>query len=462
MNEQTTSPSIPEPMLPVRNPPPAARPGRRLAIAAVVVLLIVSAIAWIVHHGQQAQVTAGGGGGGGGGSGRGGGGPMAVAVATAISGDIPVRLPALGTITPTATVTVKTQISGQLQQIAFKEGQVVRQGDFLAQIDPRPYQAALQQAQGTLQRDQAQLTDARLNLQRYQDLVKTNLVAQQQLDTQAALVAQLEGTIVSDTAQVNTAKLNLQYTHIVSPVAGRTGLRQVDPGNYVTPGDANGIVVVTQLQPITAIFPVPEDNVSAVMKRFRQGKPLEVDAYDRANTTLLAQGKLVTIDNEIDTTTGTVKLRAQFDNQDYALFPNQFVNIQLLLQTLKDQVIIPVAAVQHGAPNGVASTFVYLVNADHTVSVHPITLGTMNGERVAATAGLNAGDIVVTEGGDRLRDGATVVLPSATAAPATGPGAGAGKHGGLWKHQGSGTYPGQRNGTATGQGRQMPNGSAKP
>ena len=442
MNEQPTSSPTPEPMRATPYPSAGARSGRRRLIAIVVIVLIVAAIAWIVHHGKGIQVP--GGPGGPAGRGGSGGGPVAVAIATAANGDIQVKLPALGTITPLATVTVKTQISGQLQQLAFREGQVVRQGEFLAQIDPRPYQAALEQAQGNLQRDQAQLVDAKLDLKRYQDLAKTELVAQQQVDTQAALVGQLEGTIVADLAQINTAKLNVQYTHIVAPVSGRTGLRQVDQGNYVTPGDANGIVVVTQLQPISAIFPVPEDNVSAVMKRFRAGQPLEVDAYDRANTTLLAQGKLVTIDNEIDTSTGTVKLRAQFENPDYALFPNQFVNIQLLLDTLKDQVVIPVAAVQHGAPNGVAGTFVYLVNGDSTVSVHPITVGTVDGERVAVTAGLKTGDVVVTEGGDRLRDGARVVLPSAAPAPAVNSGSGAAGAGagarawkktGPWKHR---------------------------
>jgi membrane fusion protein, multidrug efflux system len=431
MNEPSPTPSSVEPVFPPRDPLRPQGNGRRWTIAVIVVLLLIAVIAWIVHHGQQAQVPGGfGGPGGPGGSGaaggRSGGGPVAVAMATAVSGDIQVRIPALGTVTPTATVTVKTQISGQLQQIAFKEGQVVRQGEFLAQIDPRPYQAALQQAQGNLARDAAQLANARLDLKRYQDLIRTNLVAQQQLDAQAALVAQLEGTIVGDTAQVNAAKLNLQYAHIVSPVAGRAGLRQVDQGNYVTPGDPNGIVVVTELQPITVIFPIPEDNVSAVMKRFRQGEALEVDAYDRANTTLLARGRLITVDNVIDTTTGTVKLRAHFDNQDYALFPNQFVNIQLLLQTEKDQVVIPVAAVQHGAPNGVNSTFVYRINADRSVSVVPIALGVVDGERVAVRRGLKPGDRVVTEGGDRLRDGAQVLLPAADSA---GGGRGAGGNG---------------------------------
>jgi len=323
---------------------------------------------------------------------------------------------------------VRTQISGQLQQIIFKEGQLVHQGEYLAQIDPRPYQAALEQAEGNLHRDQATLADAILDQKRYTELVAQDSIAKQQLDTQEALVKQYEGTVAGDEAAVNTARINLQYTHIVSPVTGRVGLRQVDQGNYVTPADANGIVVVTQLQPISVIFPIPEDNLPTIQKRLAEGATLEVEAYDRTNTTKLADGKLLTLDNVIDTTTGTVKIRALFDNKDGALFANQFVNVQLLEDTLKDQVIIPIAAVQHGAPNGVNSTFVYLVNPDSTVSVHPIKLGTADGERVAVTSGLSATDIVVTEGGDRLRDGATVQLPAATAAQSAA-GAGARKPG---------------------------------
>ena len=222
-----------------------------------------------------------------------------------------VKLPALGTVTPLATVTVKTQISGQLQRIAFKEGQMVHQGDFLAQIDPRPYQAALEQAQGNLQRDQALLANARLDLKRYQDILAQGLIAKQQLDTQQALVLQYEGTVATDQAQVSAAKLNLEYTHIVAPVTGRVGLRQVDVGNYVTAGDANGIVVVTQLQPVSVIFPMPEDNLPAIQKRLHAGAVLTVEAYDRGNTTKLADGTLQSVDNEIDTTTGTIKMRAR-------------------------------------------------------------------------------------------------------------------------------------------------------
>jgi multidrug efflux system membrane fusion protein len=351
--------------------------------------------------------------------GRGGqNGPVSVAVATATSGDIQLRIPALGTVTPLATVTVRTQISGVMQKILFTEGQTVRQGDSLAQIDPRPYEAALQQMQGNLKRDQALLADARLDLKRYEGLVKEDSIAQQQLDTQRALVDQYVGTIEADEGQVKTASVNLIFTHIAAPITGRVGLRQVDQGNYVTPGDANGIVVINQVQPITVIFPIPEDNVPALMRRLHEGGPMTVEAYDKPNTTLLAQGKLLTVDNQIDVTTGTVKLRAQFENADSVLFPNQFVNIQLLEELLHDQIIIPNAAVRRGAPNGVVSTFVYIVDSDRTVKVRPVTLGVVDGERVAVTKGLSVGEVVVTEGGDRLRDGAQVVLPGPPA-PAT-------------------------------------------
>jgi membrane fusion protein, multidrug efflux system len=335
---------------------------------------------------------------------------VAVSVATVASGEITVRIPALGTITPLATVTVKTQISGQLQKIFFREGQLVKEGDLLALIDPRPYEAALAQQEGNLRRDQSLLTDARLNLKRYEDLITEDSVAQQQVDTQRALVDQYVGTVASDEAQIKTAKINLAYCHITSPVNGRVGLRQVDQGNYVTPGDTNGIVVITELQPITAIFPIPEDNVTKIMQRMHDGATLTAEAYDRTNSAKLADGKVLTLDNQIDLSTGTVKLRALFDNTDNTLFPNQFVNIQLVVDTLTNQTVMPNAAVHRGAPNGVTTTFVYLVNQDNTVSVRPITLGVVDGERVAVTAGLTPGAVVVTEGGDRLRDGATVQL----------------------------------------------------
>jgi multidrug efflux system membrane fusion protein len=382
-------------------------------LVVLVILVLLIALVKFIQHKQPLPAGAPGGGGRGGQNG-----PVAVAVATATVGDIQPRIPALGTVTPLANVTVRSQISGVMQKILFTEGQMVRQGDSLAQIDPRPYEAALQQMQGNLRRDQASLADAQLDLKRYEGLVKEDSIAQQQLDTQRALVDQFKGTVEADEGQLNTAKVNLIYTHIVSPVSGRVGLRQVDQGNYVTPGDTNGIVVINQLQPITVIFSIPEDNVSALMRRLHDGDAMTVEAYDRTNSAKLADGKLLTVDNEIDVTTGTVKLRAQFENADGLLFPNQFVNIQLLMQLLHDQIIMPNSAVRRGAPNGVVSTFVYVVNPDHKVAVRPVTLGVVDGERVAVTKGLNAGEIVVTEGGDRLREGADVVLPDAAAKPA--------------------------------------------
>lgn len=412
-----------------QEPPPQSFFRRYRTVLIVVAAFVVVVLLVLRHNKQQqlAQAQGGGrpaagagsfgGGRGAGGAGRGGGmgGPVAVTIATVASGDIEVRIPALGTITPLATVTVKPQVSGILTKIAFQEGQLVKAGQFLAEIDPRPYQAALEQAKGNLRRDQALLADAKLDLQRFEELIKEDSVAQQQLDTQRALVDQYSGTLESDQAAVKTAQINLQYTHIVSPVSGRVGLRQVDQGNYVTSGDTDGIVVVTELQPISAIFAVPEDNVSILMQRIQAGATLSAEAYDRGNNNKLAVGEVKNLDNQIDLTTGTIKLRALFDNQDGRLFANQFVNIQLVVDVLKDQMIMPGAAVHRGAPNGVVSTFVYLVNtADSTVSVRPVTLGVMEGERVAVTKGLVAGDVVVTEGGDRLRDGAQILLPANT------------------------------------------------
>jgi multidrug efflux system membrane fusion protein len=390
------------------SPTTVARQRRRvwLRVGAIIVILAI-VVAWIIYHSTATQLAKGQGGP------NGRNAPVAVATASATSGDMPVMIPALGTVTPLATVTVKTQISGQLTQVAFKEGQMVREGDFLAQIDPRPYQAALDQALGNQRRDQALLANAKVDLTRYEGLVAEDSIAHQQLDTQVALVEQYQGTVVGDEAAIATARLNLQYTHIVSPVSGRVGLRQVDAGNYVTPSDTNGLVVVTQLQPITVIFPVPEDNASLIIKRLRAGASLTVTAFDRTDTTKLADGKLLTVDNQIDPTTGTIKLRAEFDNKDGALFANQFVNVQLLLDVQHNQTIIPTAAVHHGTPNGVSTAFVYLVQPDNTVAVRPVTVGTADGEHVAVVAGLIAGDVVVTEGGDRLRQGAKIIPPVA-------------------------------------------------
>jgi len=351
---------------------------------------------------------------------------MPVVAAPAVTGDIDITINALGTVTSLATVTIRSQISGYLTRVAYTEGQAVRKGDLLAEIDSRPYQLALQNAEGALARDQAMLQSSELDLKRYQELSKTNAIPRQQLDQQTALVAQNRGNVLSDQAQIETQKLNIAYCHIIAPITGRVGLRLVDPGNYVTAGDATGVVVLTQLQPISVIFPVAEDNVPQIVKRLRTGASLPATAFDRAGTAKLGTGELKTLDNQIDTTTGTLKLRAVFANEDEGLFPNQFVNIQLLVDVLHDATVVPTSAIQRGAPG----TFVYLVNADNTVAVKPVTLGAANGERVAIQSGLSPGDRVVIDGADKLRNGAKVVprdpnsgaagAAPAAAAPATG------------------------------------------
>jgi len=373
--------------------------NRRTAGVALVVL-VIGIIFWFVHPSVAQQ------GGHGGHQGRNG--PVPAVLATAEKGDVDIAQQALGTVTPLANITVRTQINGQLIQVAFQEGQMVRQGDFLAEIDPRPYQLTLEQARGALQHDEALLKDAQLDLARYRKLVAEDSIAKQQLDTQESLVAQYEGNVQTDQAQINTAKLNLTYCHIVAPVSGRVGLRQVDQGNYVQVSDANGLVTITQLQPITVIFTLPEDNLPAVMKRLASGAELQATAFDRTQSVKLAVGKLESVDNQIDTTTGTIKMRARFDNQDNILFPNQFVNIVLLVDTLHDATIVPSAAIQRGAPG----TFVYLVKDDNTVSVKPVKLGPSQGDNVAITDGLSPGDKVVIDGADKLRDGAKITLPT--------------------------------------------------
>ncbi len=318
-----------------RPAPVRSRSKRRRVLWGLVILALIGTVAWVIFRPQVAPAVRMGR------HGPGGAAPVPVMAAAAEKGDIAISLNALGTVTPLANVTVKTQIAGQLTEVAFQEGQRVKAGDFLAQVDPRPYQLSLTQYQGQLQRDQALLKDAEVNLARYRTLIAQDSIARQTLDTQDALVEQYRGTVETDKALVDTAKLNLIYCHITAPVGGRVGLRQVDPGNYVQNSDSNGLVVITQLQPITVLFTVPEDNLPAVMKRLKEGGVLPVAASDRTQTAKLASGRLVTVDNQIDTTTGTIKMRAQFDNADEALFPNQFVNVQLLVDTLKDATVVP-------------------------------------------------------------------------------------------------------------------------
>lgn len=393
---------------PVEVPQTAKRRSRlRFPYLSLLLLLILAGIVWWARPDSTGRPPGGG------------RNAATVSIVPAVvgTGDIGINLNALGTVTSLATITIRTQINGQLIHIAFKEGQDVKKGDLLAEIDARPYEAALAQARGQLARDEALLKGAQVDLARYRGLAAQNAVQRQTLDTQVALVAQDEGTVQADRALVRAAEVNLIYCRIVSPADGRVGLRQVDEGNYVTPGDANGIVVITQLQPISVLFTLPEDNLQAISARMRAGATLPASALDRSGATRIADGALQTFDSQIDPTTGTIKLRALFANEARTLYPNQFVNVRLLLDTRKDVVVMPTAAVQRGVPG----TFVYLVNADSTVSVRKVELGVTEGERVEVRAGLAAGDRVVIDGADKLRDGARIDIRTETGAPAATP-----------------------------------------
>src|SRR5271165_1157577 len=379
--------------------PAKPRSRRGSVITTIIVLLLIAGVVWWTKQNPAPQPQ------GPGGFGRNTP-PMSVVDETIRKGDININLNALGTVTSLATVTIRSQISGYLMKNDFTEGKEVKKGDLLAEIDPRPYEAALAQQRGQLARDEALLKGAQVDLVRYQGLAAQNAVPHQTLDTQIALVAQDQGTVEADRGSVKSAEVNLNYTRIVSPVDGRVGLRQVDQGNYVTPGDAAGIVVVTQLAPISVLFTVPEDNLQSIAKRLQAGAVLPTSALDRSGASKLADGTLATFDSQIDQTTGTIKLRALFPNEQRTLYPNQFVNIRLLLDTHKDVTTMSTAGIQRGVPG----TFVYLINPDSTVSVRPVQLGITDGDRVEVLSGISPGDRVVIDGADKLRDGAKIVM----------------------------------------------------
>jgi len=324
--------------------------------------------------------------------------------AKARKGDIGVYITGLGAVTPIYTVTLKSRVDGQLMRVLYKEGDVVHQGDLLLEIDPRPYQVQLTQAEGQLIRDQALLDNARIDLDRYQTLLSQNAIPEQQLATQKALVQQDEGTVKTDQGQIDSAKLNLVYCHITAPIAGLVGLRLVDPGNIVHATDTNALLVITQVQPISVIFTIGEDQLPVVLQKTRAGERLRVDAYDRNLTTKLATGWVMSVDNEIDPTTGTVKIRASFDNKDNALFPNQFVNARLLAEEKHGVTLVHTAAVQRNSQ----TTYVFLTKPDSTVTVRPITIGTTEGDDAEVSSGLSPGDVVVMTGVDKLQEGSKV------------------------------------------------------
>ncbi len=346
--------------------------------------------------------------------------PMPVQAAIARTGDIDVYIDGLGTVTALNTATVKARVNGLLEHILFREGQTVKKGAVLAQIDPRPFQVILDQARGQLAHDQALLAGAKLDLERYRVLWAKDSIAKQQVDDQEALVLQDEGTVLSDRAQVANAQLNVDFTRITAPLSGRLGIRQVDSGNMVSTTDINGVVVVTQIQPIYVLFAIPADNIPAVLARAHAGNRLAVDVFGRENKTRLATGKLLTLDNQINVTTGTVMVKAEFANTGENLFPNQFVNARLRVETRHNAILAPTAAVQRGTQG----TFVYVVGRDQTVSVRPVTLGPVSGDIVAIEHGLAVGEQVVTDGTDKLRAGAKVEVTTpgarATAGKNTG------------------------------------------
>jgi multidrug efflux system membrane fusion protein len=386
-------------------PPTGQKPKKRGAIWVVLFLVVAAVAGYAVWRAGKPIPVAQNGRGGGGRGGRGfNNGPVPVVVASVTRASVPMYLNGLGNVTAFYTVTVKSRVDGQLMKVNFQEGDLVKQGQVLAEIDPRPYQVQLEQAQGTLARDTALLANAKVDLDRYKTLLAQDAVPKQQLDTQVALVAQDEGNIKQDNANVDNAKLQLTYSQVTAPITGVVGLRLVDPGNIIHASDATGMIVITQLQPISVLFTLPEDSLPQVMQKLRNGAHLMVEAWNRDNSKKLAVGQLLTADNQIDNTTGTSRLKAVFDNKDNALFPQQFVNIRLLVDTLQNQLTVPGVAVQ----NGQQGTFVYVVDEDSKVHLRPVTVGITNADVDDISTGLNDGDRVVVDGTDRLVDGATV------------------------------------------------------
>jgi len=406
-------------LTPKTTPPPTPIPvkkSRRAKIIGGVIAIAAMAglgyLAWHLTHkapqGAQGGAPGAQGGGGRGGPGGGRGGPATtVGVATATQADIPVVIDALGTVTAAATSTVRAQVSGVLQKIHFNEGQMVKAGQVLATVDPRPFEMALLQAQGTRQRDEAQLESARVLLSRYQTLLTQDSIARQDVDTQAALVKQLQGTVMTDRAAEGVAKINLGYTQVKAPISGRVGLRTVDIGNLVTSGDTAGIAVITQLNPIDVEFAVPQDRVPELQARIVSDDTLPAIALDRTRTDKLAAGRFQALDNQVDVQTGTVRAKARFANGDSKLFPSQFVNLRLEVRTIKNAIMVPVTALRHGS----TGDFVYVLNTDKTVSLRPVTRGQATVDKIQIATGLKVGEKVITEGADRLKDGAKVTLP---------------------------------------------------
>lgn len=348
-----------------------------------------------------------------------------VLASAAVTADLNVVQNGLGTVAALRVATVKARVDGLLQNVLFQEGQAVKAGDVLAEIDPKPLQVQLSQVEGQLARDQAQLNNARLDLERYRVLLAQDSVSKQQLDSQESLVRQFEGTVKVDQAQVDNAKLQLSYTRVTAPIPGRLGLRQVDAGNIVRSSDAAGLVVITQIDPITVVFTIPQDNLQRVLQRLKAGEKLTVDAWDREQKNKLATGTLITVDNQIDTATGTIKLKAQFPNPDGLLFPNQFVNVRMVVDTKRDATVIPMAAIQRGAQG----TIVYVVKEDKTVSLRPVKMGAVENDNVAIESGLKPGELVVTDGIDRLREGAKVEVTTPFVPRARSPGGDPSKRG---------------------------------